>query len=210
MLKEGAIVKLDGIDPEFSEPIADSFATVITKYPSVKDAFAGITTEDTKGEYFSTHETGMAAYDPSTQLIHLNVKHYSNRAELEQKYAESLAKKFHPEGTTVDSNIVHEMGHAIDRYVSEKIIPRHRFIWNQERVSQRIWNNDIKAGQKSGEPMTGKSIRDGLSGYASKSAGEYLAEGFSEFMTSSNPRPMATKIGKRVEQYIRKAEKAGE
>lgn len=210
MLNEDSIVKLDGIDPEFASPIAESFETVLTKYPSVKDAFGGITTDDTDGEYFSKNENAMAAYDPNTQLIHLNVKHYSDRSELERKYAESLEKKFHPEGTTVDSAVVHEMGHAIDAYVSKKTLPRDKYIWYGERVSTRIWNNAIDAGKKSGNPVTGKSIRDGLSGYASKDAAEYLAEGFSEFLTSPNPRPMATKIGKRVEYYIRQAEKVGD
>ena len=210
MLKEGAIVKLDGMDPEVAESVARSVETVLNRYPGVKDAFDGFTTDNTELNSFTGDSKTMAAFDQRTRLIHMNGKYFGNKAEFEKKYAESVEKQFHPAGTTADAVIVHEMGHAIDQYVSEKTIPRERYFWNGERVSRRIWNNAIDAGRKAGTPMTGLSITAELSRYASKSPSEYLAEGFAEFVTSANPRPLATKIGKRVEQYIRKAEKAGE
>lgn len=210
MLNEGSIVNLNGMDPEMAESVATSIETVLTKYPSVKDAFSGFTTDDTDDEAFSGDSKTMAAYDPNTRLIHMNNQYYGNKAEFEKRYTEAVEKQFHPEGTTADSVVVHEMGHAIDYYVSKKTIPRERFIWGGEKVSTRIWNNAIDAGRKSGEPLTGKSIREGLSGYASSKPSEYLAEGFAEFMMSPNPRPTATHIGKRVEYYIKRAEKVGD
>ena len=210
MLKEGAVVKLDGMDPEMAESVAQSIETVLTRYPSTKDAFAGFTTDDTPSEAFAIRESIMAAYSPNSELIHLNNRYYGNKAEFEKVYAEAVGRKFHPEGTTADSVIIHEMGHAIDNYVSKKIIDSFDYSWRGERISTRIWNSDIKSGKKSGNHVTGKSIKEGLSGYASKNHEEYIAEAFAEFVTSSNPRPLAKKIGRRVEQYIRKAEKAGE
>lgn len=210
MLNEDSIVDLSGMDPEMAESVANSIESVLTRYPSTKDAFTGFTTGDTDDEAFAEDSKTMAAYDPNTKLIHMNNKYYGNKAEFEQKYAETVEKKFHPDGTTADSVIVHEMGHAIDYYVSSKVIDRQRFIWGGEKVSSRIWNNAIDAGRKSGEPLTGKSITDNLSRYASSKPTEYLAEGFAEFMTSPNPRPTATHIGKRVEYYIRRAEKVGD
>lgn len=210
MLKEGAVVKLDGIDPEMAVSVAQSIETVLTRYPGMKDAFAGFTTDDTPSEAFSIRETAMAAYSPSSELIHLNNKYYGNKAEFERVYAESVSKQFHPEGTAADAVLVHEIGHAIDNYVSKKIIDPFDYSWRGERISTRIWNSDIKSGKKSGNPVTGKSIKEGLSAYASKNHEEYIAEAFAEFVTSANPRPLAKKIGRRVEQYIRKAEKAGE
>ena len=209
MLKEGAVVKLEGIDPESAEPIARSIATVLERYPGTKDAYAGFTTDDPDGKYFTEHQSAIACYDPNTQLIHLNKAHYKDRAEQEKRYQEAVDRKHFPEGTTCDSSVVHEMGHAIDYWVSSLVIPRNEFIWARERVSRRLWNNDIKNAKKKGEPLTGKSITDGLSRYASSKPAEYLAEGFSEWITSSNPRPMAKSIGKRLETYIKKAEKVG-
>lgn len=193
-----------------AESVAQSIETVLNRYPGVKDAFDGFTTDDTELKSFTGDSKTMAAYSDSTHMIHMNTQYYGNREEFTKKYADAVEKQFHPVGTTADSVIVHEMGHAIDYYVSEKTIPRDKFIFHRERVSSRIWNNAIDAGRKAGTPMTGLSITSELCRYASKNASEYLAEGFAEFVTSANPRPLATKIGKRVEQYIRKAEKAGE
>lgn len=208
MLKDGAVVKLEGIDPEMAEPIQQSISSVLERYPSVKDAFEGFTTDDPKGEYFAENASTTACYDPSTKLIHLNTKFYGDRKSFDEKYSASVEKKHSPEGTTLDSVVVHEMGHAIDRYVSLKTIDNQKVLWYGETVSSRIWNNDIKNAKKAGTPVTGKSIRDGLSGYASKNHHEYLAEGFAEYMTSPTPRPLATSIGKRLETYIKKAAKS--
>ena len=208
MLKDGAVVKLEGVDPEMAESLQKSIGAVLERYPSVKDAFEGFSTDDPRGDYFEKSPGAIACYDPSTQMIHLNKAMYGNRSEFDAKYKESVEKKHSPAGTTIDSVIVHEMGHAIDRYVSLKTIDNQKVLWGGERVSSRIWNNDIKNGKKAGTPVTGKSIREGLSGYASKNHHEYLAEGFAEYMTSPNPRPMATSIGKRLETYIKKAAKS--
>ena len=210
MLKDGAVVKLEGIDPENAEPIRKSIEQVLQRYPSTKDAYAGFTTDDPDGgSYFADHEGTIACYNPNTQMIHLNKAKYADRAEQERRYQEAVDRKHFPQGTTCDSSIVHEMGHAIDWYVSKKIIPEREFYWSGERVSRRMWNNDIKNAKKKGDPLTGKSITDGLSRYAGSKPAEYLAEGFSEWITSPNPRPMATSIGKRLETYIKKAAKAG-
>ena len=209
ILNDGAVVNLEGIDPENAEPIERSIAKVLERYPTTKDAFAGFSTDDSNDKYFTEHQTAIACYDPNTRMIHLNKAKYSNRAELEKSYNEAVEKKHFPAGTTCDSSIVHEMGHAIDRYVSQKTINEWDFNWGGERVSRRLWNNDIKNAQKKGEPMTGKSITEGLSRYAGSKPAEYLAEGFSEWITSPNPRPMAASIGKRLETYIKKAAKAG-
>lgn len=209
MLKESAAVRLEGIDPAMAKPMEDNIRKVLERYPGVKDAFEGFTTEDLNG-YFEKNDGAIACYDPRSQKIHLNTAYYGNRAKMDEAYKKSVEHQHSPAGTTLDSAVVHEMGHAIDRYVSKQIINEQDFMWKGDRISRRMWNNDIKNGQKSGTPVTGKSIREGLSSYASGSPSEYFAEGFAEYMTSPNPRPMATKIGKRLETYIRKAEKAGD
>lgn len=207
ILKEGAVVKFEGMDPDMAEHTSKAIASVLETYPSVKDAFGGFSTDDPDGT-FEKGETVMGYYDPGTTMIHLNNKYYGDRASFTQKYQDAVEKTFHPAGTTADSVVVHEMGHAIDEYVSRKTIPWEKYAWRRERVSGRFWNNDIDASRKRGEPMTGKSVRENLSGYASKNHAEYLAEGFAEYMTSPNPRPLATSIGKRLNTYIKKAEKA--
>ena len=209
MLKDGAKVKLDGIDPEVADSIATSIQSVIERYPSVKNAFAGFTTDEPPGKSFTNKSGVLACFNGMTETIYLNKQYYGDKRRLEKAYQDGVDKKFHPVGTTADSIVTHEMGHAIDSYISGKVIPRDKYFWGHERISTRMWNNDIKNARKKGEPLTGKSIKDGLSGYAGSSAAEYFAEGFAEYITSPNPRPMANSIGKRLETYIKKAEKVG-
>ena len=209
ILRDGAEVNLKGVDPDLADSTVKNIEMVINRYPTTKDAYAGFTTDEPSPGYFSSEgkEGVMACYSTSTKMIHLNNKYYSNKEEFEKKYKNSVEKKHSPEGTTVDSVIVHEMGHAIDRYLSLQTMDAFKVNWGADSVSTRLWNNNIKNAKKKGEPLTGKSITDGLSRYATKNAEEYFAEGFSEYMTSSNPRPMAQKVGKHMEMYIKKAAK---
>ena len=204
MLRDGAEVKLEGMDPELAESTVKSVKMVLDRYPGMKDAFGGFTTDDA-GDTFTANNGVMACYAGATQKIHFNKEYFSDAAQFKQRYDESVKKQFHPEGTTHESVVVHEMGHAIDRYVSLKVIGTTRVVWGGESVSSRLWNNDIKNGKKKGTPMTGKSIRDALSGYAGKNPKEYIAEGLAEYLTSPNPRALAKSIGKRMDTYIKKA-----
>lgn len=208
ILRDGAEVNLKGVDPDLAESTVNSIEMVINRYPITKDAYAGFTTEPPRDGFFNDKQGVMACYSTSTKMIHLNTKYYSNKEEFEKKYKDSVERKHSPEGTTADSVIVHEMGHAIDRYLSLQTMDVWKVNWGVDSVSTRLWNNNIKNAKKKGEPFTGKAITDGLSRYATKSAEEYFAEGFAEFMTSPNPRPMAKKVGKHMETYYKKAEKA--
>lgn len=207
MLRDGAEVNLKGVDPELAEGITKQVKTVLDRYPNMKQAIGGFVANDATDEMFADNEKAMACYSSNSTRIHLNRAFFKDKAVLEEAYAKSVERKFHPEGTNADSIVVHEMGHAIDRYVSFMTIEQRRFFWGGERVSSRLWNNDIKKGKKNGDPLTGKMITDGLSGYASSNPAEYIAEGFSEYICSPNPRPMAKSIGRRLETYIKKVEK---
>lgn len=208
LLKDGAEVNLSGMDPELAESTVKSVQKVLEKYPTVKDAFGGFTTDEPTEGYFAEKQGTYACYAPNTGKIHINKAKYIDKAALEESYQEAVEKKHFPEGTTAESAVVHEMGHAIDRYVSLKTIDPFKVNWGGETVSSRIWNSDIRAAKKKGEPMTGKSIRENLSGYAGKNSHEYFAEAFSEALTSPTPRKTATSIVKRMETYIKKAAKA--
>lgn len=210
VLKEGAVVKFEGMDPELAQETTDSIKRVLEKYPTCKDAYSGFTTDEPEPGYFTEHEGTYACYVPNTAMIHLNSAVYSDKAKLKAKYQTSVDNKHFPEGTTYNSAVVHEMGHAVDRYVSLRVIDPLRVNWGGETVSARIWNTDIKAAKKKGQPMTGESIRENLSRYAGKNPHEYFAEAFSEALTSPTPRKTAQSIVKRMESYINKAAKKDE
>ena len=201
----GSNVNLKGCDPDCAEEAVAAVKKVMDRYPIAKDAIKGITTDDVD-DTFKNRDTIMAAYDNSTRMIHLNTKYYGNKTEFDKAVKESEEKKFHPEGLKSDSTIVHEIGHALDHYVSEITLGYREANFYGERISTRKWNNDINAAKRKGEKVTTFTIRDSLSLYASKSPSEYFAEGFAEGMMSATPRKTAASIMKHLDGYVKKAE----
>lgn len=202
----GTSVNFKGMDPDVADETVAAVKKVVDRYPIIKDAIKGFTTDDTDEATFKTKDTVMAAYDNGSKLIHLNTKYYGDKAEFEKAVKESVDSKFHPEGLKSDSIIVHEMGHAIDHYVSEVTLGYREANWYGERISTRKWNNDINAAKRKGEKVTTFTIRDNLSLYGSKSPSEYFAEGFSEGIMSATPRKTAVSIMKHLDGYVKKAE----
>lgn len=205
LLKDGAEVRLQGMDPDMAESTVAAVKNVLDRYPIARDGIAGIVTDGPDAEMFKDAQNCMGAFNNDTQKIHLNTEYYGNRAEFEKRYKASVDNKFHPEGTTLDSVVVHEMGHAIDRHVSIMTIGEFDVIWRGDRISSRKWNNDLKSAARRGEPITGKIMTENLSRYAGSKPAEYFAEGFSEAMTSPSPRKMATSILKHLDTYVKKA-----
>lgn len=205
LLSDGSTVNLRGMDPDVADSVAQAVEAVISRYPSMKDAFGGFSTAETREKTFAVTDDVMAVYDHQSGVIHLNNKYYGDKSTLDKAYADTVEKNFHPKGTTSDSVIAHEMGHAIDEYVSKKVIDREDFS-NGARVSTYILSDNSREAWKAGNSLTSSRISDDLSKYASKDQYEYLAEGFAEFVTSPNPRPLATQIGKSLEKYIKQAE----
>lgn len=216
VLKDGAVVNFAGMDADLAQETTGTIKRVIEKYPSCKDAFGGFTTEEPEPGYFEkTENKAMACCSKRTGVIYLNKVYYGNKDEFSEKIAESIEKGFHPKGVGYDSVVVHEMGHAINEYVSKVLYDSYDYSWMGKRCSTEIWDADIKKyrknlGLKKDEPLSSAVIRESLSGYASKNHNEYLAEGFSEALCSSNPRPTAKSIAKRLENRINKAEKLRE
>lgn len=206
-------VKLSGMDKELAAETVEQVKKVVEKYPIVKDAVKGIQVggeidKETMKTRFDEKPNSMAYYNERTGYICLNKEFYNSKSDFAKKYAEGVESGFHPKGTDYNSTIVHEIGHAIDQYVSKKLYDGWEYAMGK-RCSSEIWNADIDKAKKKGEPLTGKSIRANLSGYASKNSAEYLAEGFAEAFCSDSPRATAKSIVKRLENRIKKSETAG-
>ena len=204
LLKSDAVVKLQGCDPDVAAESVAAVKKVMDRYPIAKDAIGGITTDDVS-DHFKNNPGTMACYDRGTRMVHLNTKYYGDKGEFDKAVKEAEEKQFHPKDCKSDAVIVHEIGHAVDHYVSELAIGQWESNWGEDRISTRKWNNDIRSAQRRGETVTSKTIRDNLSGYASKSPGEYFAEGFAEGIMSPTPRKTATSIIKHLDTYVNKA-----
>ena len=212
VLSEKATVSLKGVDPDIANDVYESVANVMTKFPSVVDSIDGIEAMDANDyEHFRDHPNVMACFNTGDGKIRLNNAYFGNKKELEKKYADGVEKQWNPAGTDYRSVVTHEIGHAVDHYVSRKIDGMWGIMGNDSTTAVKIWNADIEKMRKKSPDgrVTGKLFRENLSGYSAHSPSEYLAEGFAEFMDSPNPRPTAKSIGRRLTNAINKAAKMG-
>ena len=93
---------------------------------------------------------------------------------------------------TLKGSIDHELGHVLD-------LSKNFAISNDSRIVS-LYNkhtNKKVIGTKD-------SMRSVLSSYAEKNKREFLAEAWSEYRNSSNPRPVAKTVGSIVEEYMKK------
>ena len=96
--------------------------------------------------------------------------------------ANDVARKFHPVGCdTVKSVFDHEMAHQIDRALGLKTNPDMVKLWRS---------------------LNDQQIKDGLSTYAKKNIGEFIAEGYAEYLNNPTPRDIARQIGEIIEKAV--------
>lgn len=150
---------------------------VIKRYKSA------ITTKATSSElahYTSSNDVGRNG-------IYFNEK-FSKRIEVEALMDIASESGFHPKGAgTAKGAIDHEFGHAIERYIlnernNGKSSPSYRKI-------QNMYND-----------LSRQEISDGLSRYAVGSLSEFIAEAYSEYKNSSNPREISRNVGEWLKQ----------
>lgn len=114
--------------------------------------------------------------------IFVNDAYGGNKAKFLADLADDVKKKFHPVGCdTIKAVFDHEMGHQIDYAVGLRT--------NADMV--KLWRS-----------LTAPEIIDGLSKYATKNIGEFIAEGYSEYLNNPQPREISRKIGAIIEAAL--------
>lgn len=102
-----------------------------------------------------------------------------------EKFTESKRRDemtgWSPEGCNSAKSVLdHELGHEIDKLIGA----------SQDPVLCRMYEDMMKNG----------GGREVLSAYGEKSVAEFIAEGYSEFVNSPDPRPMSKAIMQRLEE----------
>lgn len=188
------------IDVENAKDIAQAAVDMADLYPWMKKKItnlssakldnnvAGLFTEENvfSGGKFTIHRR----IDMSRQIFGK-----SKRSEF--KIVQE-AGQYHPIGTgTPGSYYKHEYGHAMTATIAEKMKIQ------QEDLESMIVN---KAFSIFGKQKTDSIVTYSLSGYAADSDGEIIAEAFSEFHSSNQPRELAKII---VNELLLMAKGAG-
>ena len=179
-------VKLSGVDADLATETAETIKTVVGKYPNCKDAFSAFVASDNEDRIFEKEPKTIAFFEANSKEIRLNPNYYGDKEHLDNVYKKTVEQKFHPEGTSYNALIVHEMAHALDTYASTK---------KGYSVSADIKKTVHAMHHKSGGALTPDKMVEGLSGYATVNHREFFAEAMAEYLTSPNPRPIAKTVG---------------
>lgn len=166
------------------------------------------------GISFITKDQGSKAY-ASMQVVdgtlQINPKLYDDN--LFKSYASDVAGKWHPDNTTADSIIVHEIAHRLDWLMHQKEYSNYydRVIaWNSRELAKNVVLQAISnAKATTGQGGKISEYMNSISGYAaSKKGGKYqyhetIAEGIADYVANkNNAKPLSKEIWKIVKSKL--------
>ena len=199
--------------------ISKSIEKTLKKYP--------VLAEHTKQVvYDAAMDKAIASSESLTGTVKVS-KHYQDIERLRKEYAFDVKQKLHPDGTTYESIITHELGHQMDGLLTRKGINGGKItpfgvtrtsVAVQHEVLERLGLTDqklreIRAGYKA-QGLSGADlnhavaferkefITDHVSIYAAENSNEFFAELFAEYTDSPKPREAARIFGEILERML--------
>ena len=151
---------------------------------------------------------------------------FSNYKELKRWYDRDVRMQFHPAGTNADAIIIHEMGHQLDGYLTQRGVwggnvslygtTRTSVAVKREVLQQLGYFDYIRAERAEWTRMgyKGRELNEALefskkefitkhiSEYANKNEREFFAECFAEYLMSARPREAAKIFGEVLEKIM--------
>ena len=195
--REDKKVDLTDVDFECAKGIAEAYDEVMNAYPllvgNIQPVFS-----DTLGP-----NTYAQCYFYSGR-VEVNKKWFADFDKLKKGYESDKSLGFHTAGTDWKSIVTHEIGHALDGYLTGLGVTGKANLWTNKDVSAYLRPKVMRS--------CGLKVSDAgreVSQYATKNAHEWFAECFAEAMKSANPRKVATEFKKQLDELIAEAKKGG-
>lgn len=192
-----ASLSLTGVDLEAAKQIFISHQEIFDKYPQLIGKLSSITTGKLGSSVYANCSFGLGSGG-----ITVSTTKYNDTVKLAKDYADDLKSGYHPKGTDWTAIVTHELGHAIDDYLSNyEVVFGMKNSYSAKHVSATLRPKVMKSlGLKVGD--TGKEV----SRYATKNAQEWFAEAFAEYIKSNEPRPVAKELGRQLEEILKGVE----
>lgn len=203
---------LTGCDLDSARAIASAYEQVFARYPQL----IGKLDPPNAQPVGMKRNTYAWCYTRDNGRVEVNPDRFNNWGDLVRSYARDVRSGWHPYGTTAESIIVHELGHAIDGLLVREGIAggytasgEYRYASSSMRatVMKRAAKKDpdihytIEYSWDRKEGMT-RAIKNYVSEYATENTREWFAECFAEYITSANPRTVAREFGLELERLL--------
>lgn len=212
-------VEMTGLEYDTADMVYGSYKTVLNKYPELKGQLVAFKYDGVKGDAYA----GCIAMTGEVKAHGLFAKY----DRLVKTYANDVAAGFHPIGTDHNSIIVHELGHALDGYMTKKgllggVINPYGIIRSSVDVQKQVleqlgWNSEylkkLKESLKA-QGFTHPQIVDKIneqrkefitrqvSEYAADNEKEFFAECFAEYVMSDKTRKAAQIFGTIIDDAL--------
>lgn len=212
-------VEMTGLEYDTADMVYGSYKTVLNKYPELKDQLVAFKYDGVKGDAYA----GCIAMTGEVKAHGLFAKY----DRLVETYANDVAAGFHPIGTDHNSIIVHELGHALDGYMTKKgllggVMNPYGIIRSSVDVQKQVleqlgWNSEYLKNLKESLKAQGfthpqivdkineqrkEFIARQVSEYAADNEKEFFAECFAEYVMSDKPRKAAQIFGTIIDDAL--------
>lgn len=205
-------VDLTGCDIDSAKSIASAYQQVFDKFPNLKGR---INAPDAKPVGMNKN-TYAWCYTRAGGKVQVNPDVYNNWQKVVDSYNRDVLNGFHPKGTTAESIVTHEVGHAIDGLLArEGVLGGYTKSGEFRYASSSMKTTVMKRAAKIDENIYASleldrmykgscTVSQYVSKYATKNPREWFAECFAEYITSANPRVVAREFGAELEKLIRR------
>lgn len=188
------LISLTDCDFTSAREIFIAHQQVFEKYPQLVGKLNSVSSAKLSGSTYAQCMVGLG-----NGGITVNKSWFSDSGKLAKSYASDLKSGYHPQGTDWTAIVTHELGHAIDDYLTNTMrVAGMKNHWSPKYVSAALRPKVMKS--------CGMKVADAyseVSGYATKDHFEWFAECFAEYMKSPNPRKVATEFGKHFEEIMK-------
>lgn len=179
---------LQGLDNDSAKHVVSAYQRIFDRFPALKGQFPapriGATTNSNAYASCATSTNGQ---------ITLNKSRCSSWDALVKAYKSDVYKGFHPEGTTAESVVLHEFGHAIDGWLARSGLVKTDTDYASSSLIE-------KAFDRSG--MSTSTVGWKVSSYAKKNDRECFAECFAQGMDSKDPCSLTKELMKDLDKLL--------
>lgn len=187
-------VKLRGCDTESAKGICKAYEMAFNEFPEVKGKLYGIQTKKLRAGMMGRCVTIDAAGHTNGEIT-MNTDYVGSSDRINTAFANCIRKGFHPEikqGISgAQAAVVHEIGHAIDGYISETYTS-HTGARETDTFATDVLRKVAKKNKMT-QTATAETI-SGKYGYATWSNREFFAEAIASALCGSNPSQTAKNV----------------
>lgn len=205
---------LTGCDLDSAKAIAAAYEQIFSRFPQLKgrldapDAYP-VGMKDSTYAWCFIRDGGKVQVNPGPER-------FGNWKKIVQSYEQDVITGWHPEGTTAESIVAHEIGHAIDGLLAREgtlggVAADGSYRYASSTLKNTIMKRAAKKDPDIAQEMEidrwlkdNATVMHHVSEYATQNNREWFAECFAEYITSANPRTVASEFGKELEKLMEK------